>query len=86
MVIAAAHEAHEYGVKLACHSHGKRSIMMALKYGFHALYHCEYADEEALDAMEAKKADIFVAPTVAALSAEVLRMKKAASAGAVAGK
>ena len=63
-IAAAAHEAHEYGVKLACHSHGKRSIMMALKYGFYALYHCEYADEEALDAMEAKKNDIFVAPTV----------------------
>jgi imidazolonepropionase-like amidohydrolase len=63
-IAAAAHEAHEYGVKLACHSHGKRSIMMALKYGFHALYHCEYADEEALDAMEAKKNEIFVAPTV----------------------
>ncbi len=63
-IAAAAEEANEFGIKLACHSHGKRSIMMALKYGFYALYHCEYADEEALDAMEAKKDTFFVAPTV----------------------
>ncbi len=66
-IAAAAEEANEFGIKLACHSHGKRSIMMALKYGFYALYHCEYADEEALDAMEAKKDTFFVAPTVGLL-------------------
>ena len=63
-IAAAAEEAHEHGVKLACHSHSRRSIMMALKYGFYALYHCEYADEAALDAMEAKRGEFFVAPTV----------------------
>lgn len=63
-IAAAAEEAHEFGVRLACHSHSNRSIRLALKYGFYALYHCEYADDETLDLMEAKKAEVFVAPTV----------------------
>jgi imidazolonepropionase-like amidohydrolase len=63
-VAAAAEQAKELNVKLACHSHATRAIKLALKYDFDVLYHCEYADEEALDQMEAKKDTIFVAPTI----------------------
>ena len=63
-VAAAAEQAKENSVKLACHSHATRAIKLALKYDFDVLYHCEYADEEALDLMEAKKDKIFVAPTI----------------------
>jgi imidazolonepropionase-like amidohydrolase len=63
-VAAAAEQAKELNVKLACHSHATRAIKLALKYDFDVLYHCEYADEEALDQMEAKKDRIFVAPTI----------------------
>ena len=63
-VAAAAEQAKERGVKLACHSHATRAIKLALKYDFDVLYHCEYADEEALDQLEAKKDKVFVAPTI----------------------
>ncbi len=63
-VAAAAEQAKEHGVKLACHSHATRAIKLALKYDFDVLYHCEYADEEALDQLKSKKDKIFVAPTI----------------------
>ena len=63
-VAAAAEQAKEHNVKLACHSHATRAIKLALKYDFDVLYHCEYADEEALDQLEAKKDKVFVAPTI----------------------
>jgi imidazolonepropionase-like amidohydrolase len=63
-VAAAAEQAKEHSVKLACHAHGARSIKLALKYDFDVIYHCEYADEEALDILEARKDTVFVAPTI----------------------
>ena len=39
-------------------------VKLGLKYGFRVLYHCSYADAEALDMLEAKKSEIFVAPAV----------------------
>ena len=51
-------------VKLAWHSHATRAIKLALKYDFDVVYHCEYADEETLDQLEAKKDKVFVAPTI----------------------
>jgi hypothetical protein len=45
---------------LACDSRDQA----ALKYDVDVLYHCEYADEEALDQREAKKDKVFVAPTI----------------------
>jgi imidazolonepropionase-like amidohydrolase len=63
-VAAAAEQAKEHSVKLACHSHATRAIKLALKYDFDVLYHCEYADEEALDQLESKEDKVFVAPTI----------------------
>jgi imidazolonepropionase-like amidohydrolase len=63
-VAAAAEQAHESGVRLACHAHGNRSVKLALKHGFDVIYHAEYSDEEALDALEARKDKVFVAPTI----------------------
>lgn len=37
---------------------------MALRNGVRVLYHCTYADAEALDMLEAKKEEIFVAPAI----------------------
>ena len=39
-------------------------MKLGLRYGFRVLYHCSYADAEALDMLEAKKSEIFVAPAV----------------------
>jgi imidazolonepropionase-like amidohydrolase len=61
---AVADQAHAWGINLACHAQAAASVKMALRHGFLMIYHCSFADEEALDMLEAKKAEIFVAPAV----------------------
>lgn len=63
-VAAAATEAQARGIWLSCHAQSAESIKIALCHGFRILYHCSHADEEALDLLEAKKDEIFVAPAV----------------------
>ena len=58
----AARTAHAHGKRLAVHTRAAASIMLALKYQADILYHLEFADSEALDALEAQKDRIFVAP------------------------
>lgn len=55
-------QARDSGVWLACHAQAAAAVKMALRAGFRCLYHCSYADAEAIDMMEARKNDIFVAP------------------------
>jgi imidazolonepropionase-like amidohydrolase len=45
------------------------SIKFALKHGVDILYHCEYADDECIDLMEAARDRIFVAPAIGLLYA-----------------
>jgi len=42
-----------------------------VRHGFRVLYHCSYADEEALDMLEAKKDEIFVAPAIGLANAAI---------------
>jgi imidazolonepropionase-like amidohydrolase len=59
--------AREAGIWLACHAQGSEAVKRALRAGFRAIYHCTYADEEALDMFEARKHDAFTAPAVGLL-------------------
>ena len=77
-VAAAANEAHARGLWLSCHAQSAESIKIALRHGFRILYHCSHADEEALDLLEAKKDEVFVAPAV---SLRYARMHEAESFG-----
>lgn len=77
-VAAAADEAHARGIWLSCHAQSAESIKIALRHGFRILYHCSHADEEALDLLEAKKGEIFVAPAV---SLRYARMHEAEAFG-----
>jgi imidazolonepropionase-like amidohydrolase len=61
---AAGEQARESGVWLTGHAHAAEAIKMGVRNGFRVLYHCTYADAEAIDMLEAKKDEIFVAPTV----------------------
>ena len=61
---AAGQQARESGVWLTGHAHAAEAIKMGLRSGFRVLYHCTYADAEAIDLLEARKDDIFVAPTI----------------------
>lgn len=63
-VAAAGDEARKRGIWLACHAQAAEAVKLGLRHGFRVLYHCSYADPEALDMLEAKKAEIFVAPAV----------------------
>lgn len=55
--------ARERGVYLTAHCHSAESVKMAANNGFRVLYHCTWADEAGLDLLEAKKDEIFVAPS-----------------------
>jgi imidazolonepropionase-like amidohydrolase len=65
----AAQTAHAHGKRVAAHVRSAQSIKMALRNDVDILYHCEYADEEALDMIEAARDRIFVAPAIGLLHA-----------------
>lgn len=65
----AVETAHAHGKRAAAHVRSAKSIKMALKHGVDLLYHCEYADEECLDLLEAARDRIFVAPAIGLLHA-----------------
>ena len=66
---AAGEQARESGVWLACHAQANEAVKMGLRAGFRVLYHCTYADSEALDLLEAKRDEIFIAPAVGIIQA-----------------
>lgn len=61
--------ARENGIWLACHAQASDAVKRALRAGFRAIFHCTYADEEALDMFEARKHDAFMAPAAGLLYA-----------------
>lgn len=63
--------AREAGVWLACHAQAAEAVKRAVRAGFRCIYHCTYADEEALDMLEAKKDEIFCAPAPGLLYARI---------------
>jgi imidazolonepropionase-like amidohydrolase len=63
--------AREAGIWLACHAQAAEAVKRAVRAGFRAIFHCTYADEEALDLLEAHKHELFVAPAPGLLYARV---------------
>jgi len=59
--------AHAHGKRVAAHVRAAESIKLALRHRVDILYHCEYADEECLDLMQAARDRIFVAPAIGLL-------------------
>jgi imidazolonepropionase-like amidohydrolase len=59
--------AHEFGKQVATHSRSGNSVKISVRSGVDCVYHCELADEEALDMMEAAKDRIFLGPAVGLL-------------------
>jgi imidazolonepropionase-like amidohydrolase len=66
---AAGAQARESDVWLTGHAHAAEAVKMGLRSGFRVLYHCTYADAEAIDLLEANKDAIFVAPTIGIVQA-----------------
>ena len=53
------------------HCRAAESVKRAIRCGVDVIYHCEHADEEALDMLEAAKDRIFVGPAIGLLHAAV---------------
>jgi imidazolonepropionase-like amidohydrolase len=63
-VRAAVDTAHEYGKKVAAHARASNSVIRAVRCGVDVIYHCDYANEEALDALESVKDHVICAPAI----------------------
>ena len=68
---AAGEQARESGVWLNCHAQSAESVKIAVRAGFRSIYHCTYADEEALDLLESVKDFVFVSPAPGIIYANV---------------
>jgi imidazolonepropionase-like amidohydrolase len=68
---AAGAAAREAGVFLNCHAQSAESVKIAVRGGFRSIYHCTYADEEALDLLESAKDFVFVSPAPGIIYANV---------------
>ncbi len=54
--------AHDFGKRVACHSRAAESVKRAVRAGVDCIYHCDFADEEALDMLESVKDKVIVGP------------------------
>ena len=54
--------AHDWGKRVACHSRAAESVKRAVRAGVDCIYHCDFADEEALDMLEGVKDRVIVGP------------------------
>ena len=68
---AAGEAAREAGVWMNGHCQSPESVKLAVKAGFRSIYHCTYADEEALDLLESVKDTAFVSPAIGIIYANV---------------
>jgi imidazolonepropionase-like amidohydrolase len=64
-VAMACTEAKRRGKRLTAHARSAESVKMCVRHGVDIIYHASYADEEALDQLEARKGFHFVAPSLA---------------------
>jgi imidazolonepropionase-like amidohydrolase len=63
-VAAAMEVARAANLRVAAHCRSADSVMLALRHGIEVIYHANYADERALDALEAARDRIFVGPAL----------------------
>lgn len=68
---AAGEAARAAGVWLNGHCQSPESVKLAVRAGFRSIYHCTYADEEALDLLEEHKDELFVSPAPGIIYANV---------------
>lgn len=58
-------EAKRFGKRVAAHARSSESVKQCVRYGIEMVYHASFADDEALDMLEANKDKHFVAPGLA---------------------
>jgi len=62
--VAAAEVAHAHGKRLSVHARSAESVKLCGRHGIKVIYHANYADEEALDLLEANKDWLFISPNI----------------------
>lgn len=63
--------AHDFFRKVNAHCRAGEAVKRAVRCGVDVIYHCEHADEEALDMLEAARDRVFVGPAIGLLHAAV---------------
>jgi imidazolonepropionase-like amidohydrolase len=63
-VAAAMEVARAAELRVAAHCRSAESVLLALRHGIEVIYHANYADERALDALQAARDRIFVGPAL----------------------
>jgi imidazolonepropionase-like amidohydrolase len=64
-VATCVEEAKAWGKRVAAHARSTQSIKRCVNLGIEVIYHASFADEEALDLLEAHKKQHFIAPGLA---------------------
>ncbi len=63
-VAAAAEVVRAHGKRMSAHCRSADSVKLAVKHGVKVIYHANFADEEAIDLLEANKDWVFVSPNI----------------------
>ncbi len=63
-VAAAAEVVHAHGKRMSAHARSAESVKRCVRHGVRVIYHANYADEEALDLLEANRDRVFVSPNI----------------------
>jgi len=61
-VAAAVEVAHDWGKRVSCHARAAEAVKRAVRNRVDCIYHCDFADHEAIDMLVAAKDRIFVGP------------------------
>jgi imidazolonepropionase-like amidohydrolase len=64
-VAMAVSEAKRRGKRVCAHARSSESVKMCIRHGIQIIYHASFADEEALDLLEANRDRVWVAPGLA---------------------
>jgi len=63
-IAIAVQATHAIGRRVAAHARASESVKRAVRHGIDVIYHCDFADEEALDLLESVKDRIFTGPAI----------------------
>jgi len=63
-VAAVCSVASAHGRRVAAHARSAESVKLCVRHGVQIIYHANLADEEACDLLEARRNEVFVAPTI----------------------
>ncbi|KAJ7488924.1 hypothetical protein FB451DRAFT_1223293 [Mycena latifolia] len=64
LVAAGVEAAHAQGIRVCSHARSDEAILQCLQYGVDIIYHASFISDATMDALEAQKDRVFVAPAI----------------------